>query len=551
MGAKKLKIGFIIRIAAFYSDFVEVDCLTQLFTTIASLRDYLNNQKEKQPLGQVSVGLVPTMGALHIGHLSLIDRARTENACVIVSIFVNPLQFGAGEDFEQYPHTFENDLHICENAGVDAVFAPDALEMGVNNIAKITQVIPPPAMINILCGRSRIGHFQGVATIVTKLLNVVQPDLAYFGNKDGQQLAIIRQLAIDLNLPVEIIGCPTVREPSGLAYSSRNQYLSSRDRVLAPHIYQSLLQSQQQFFLCYELCNSAQIIEAARNYLAKLPEINLEYIELVDAKTLQPCNQITPEAEFMLAIAARIGNTRLIDNILLSHTITPRNPIIAIDGPAGAGKSTVTKQVANKLGLLFLDTGAMYRSVTLAVLREGIDLRDQEKVQAIAAESKIQLFANPIAGKPMQVLLNGEDITTEIRTPEVTANVSSIAAQAAVREILVKQQQLIGQTGGVVMEGRDIGTHVFPDAEVKIFLTASSEERAKRRQADLIAQGQVAPDLATLEHEIQERDRKDSTRDHAPLIQAEDATLVNTDGLTIEEVVAAIVNLYEQKVQNR
>ena len=525
--------------------------MTQLFTTIASLRNYLNTQKEKQPLGQVSVGLVPTMGALHIGHLSLIDRARTENACVVVSIFVNPLQFGAGEDFDQYPRTFENDLHICENAGVDVVFAPDALEIGVSNIAKITQVIPPPEMINILCGRSRVGHFQGVSTIVTKLFNVVQPNRAYFGSKDGQQLAIIRQLVIDLNLPVEIIGCPTVREPSGLAYSSRNQYLSNQERILAAHIYQSLLQSQQQFFLCYELCKSEQIIEAARNYLAKLPEINLEYIELVDAKTLQPCNQITSEAELMLAIAARIGNTRLIDNILLSHTITPRNPIIAIDGPAGAGKSTVTKQVANKLGLLFLDTGAMYRSVTLAVLREGIDLRDQEKVQAIAAESKIQLFANPIAGKPMQVLLNGEDITTEIRTPEVTANVSSIAAQAAVREILVKQQQLIGQTGGVVMEGRDIGTHVFPDAEVKIFLTASAEERAKRRQADLIAQGQVAPDLATLEHEIQERDRKDSTRDHAPLIQAEDATLVNTDGLTIEEVVAAIVNLYEQKVQNR
>lgn len=525
--------------------------MTQLFTTIASLRNYLNTQKEKQTLGQVSVGLVPTMGALHMGHLSLIDRARTENSCVVVSIFVNPLQFGAGEDFDEYPRTFEKDLNICENAGVDAIFAPDALEMGAHNIAKITQVIPSLEMTNILCGRSRVGHFQGVATIVTKLLNAVQPDRAYFGSKDGQQLAIIRQLVIDLNLPVAIVGCPTLREPSGLAYSSRNQFLSSKDRILAAHIYQSLQQSRQQFLLCYELCSPAQIIETARNYLAKLPEINLEYIELVDAKTLQPCYQITSKAELMLAIAARIGKTRLIDNILLSHTTTLRNPIIAIDGPAGAGKSTVTKQVANKLGLLFLDTGAMYRSVTLAVLREGIDLRDQEKVQAIAAESKIQLFANPIAGKPMQVLLNGEDITTEIRTPEVTANVSSIAAQSAVREVLVKQQQLIGQTGGVVMEGRDIGTHVFPDAEVKIFLTASAEERAKRRQADLISQGQVAPDLATLEQEIQERDRKDSTRDHAPLIQAVDATLVNTDGLTIEEVVATIVNLYEQKVQNR
>jgi pantoate ligase/cytidylate kinase len=527
--------------------------LTQLFTTIASLRNYLNTQKSKQAIGQafanVSVGLVPTMGALHVGHLSLIDRARTENACVVVSIFVNPLQFGAGEDFERYPHNLEADLHICETAGVDAVFAPSADEMGVT-AAKVTQVIPPSAMMDILCGRSRVGHFPGVATIVTKLLNIVQPDRAYFGNKDGQQVAIIRQVVHDLNLPVEVIGCPTLREPSGLAYSSRNQYLSASDRILAAHIYQSLQQAKQQFFLCHDFCSPSQIIEVAQNYLAKLPEINLEYIELVDAKTLQPCSQITSEAELMLAIAARIGNTRLIDNILLSHTITPRKPIIAIDGPAGAGKSTVTKQVANKLGLLFLDTGAMYRSITLAVLQEGLDLRNQEKVKEIAANSKIQLFANPIVGQPMQVLLNGEDVTTEIRTPEVTANVSTIAAQPAVREILVKQQQLIGQSGGVVMEGRDIGTHVFPDAEVKIFLTASAKERAKRRHADLIAQGQVAPDLATLEQEIAERDRKDSTRESSPLIQAEDATLVDTDGLTVEEVVTAIVNLYEAKVQN-
>ncbi len=488
------------------------------------------------------------MGALHIGHLSLIDRARNENACVVVSIFVNPLQFGAGEDLDKYPRTLDSDRQICETAGVDAIFAPSASEMGLSN-NQLTQVIPPTEMSNVLCGRSRHGHFQGVATIVTKLLNVVQPNRAYFGDKDGQQLAIIRRFVNDLNLPVEIIGCPTVREPSGLAYSSRNQYLSESDRILAAHIYQSLQQARQQFFLCCSLCSPTQIVAVAHNYLAKLPAINLEYIELVNAKTLQPCNQITAGSEFMLAIAARIGNTRLIDNILLSHTPISRKPIIAIDGPAGAGKSTVTKQVANKLGLLFLDTGAMYRSVTLAVLREGIDLHDQERVQVIAAKSKIQLFANPISGQPMQVLLNGEDISTEIRMAEVTANVSVIAAQAPVREILVRQQQLIGQSGGVVMEGRDIGTHVFPDAEIKIFLTASAQERAKRRQADLIAQGQVAPDLATLEHEIQERDRKDSTRDHAPLIQAKDATLVNTDGLTIEEVVATIVNMYEVKFE--
>ena len=518
--------------------------MTHIFTTIASLRNYL---KSKQNLGHTSVGLVPTMGALHIGHLSLINRARAENTCVVVSIFVNPLQFGKGEDFEKYPRTLESDRQICQTAGVDAIFAPSAEEIGVND-PNVTQVIPPPEIVNIMCGRSRIGHFQGVATIVTKLLNIVQPDRAYFGEKDGQQLAIIRRLVNDLNLPVEIIGCPTFRELSGLAYSSRNQYLSESDRLLAPHLYQSLLKGKQVFSQdctpdCTEI-SAAAILTASIDYLSKLPAIALEYIELVDVKTMQPCHTITSSSELMLAISARIGNTRLIDNILLSQTLSQtipaRKPIIAIDGPAGAGKSTVTKLVANKLGLLFLDTGAMYRSVTLAVLREGIDLNDHQKVEAIASKSQIQLFANAIAGQPMQVLLNGEDITTAIRQPEVTANVSAIAAQSAVREILVKQQQIIGQSGGVVMEGRDIGTHVFPDAEVKIFLTASASERAKRRHADLIAQGQVAPDLATLEKEISERDRQDSTRTHAPLIQAEDATLVNTDGLSIEEVVEII-----------
>ena len=533
--------------------------MAKLLTTIAALRDYLNTYRSSPHdlLKQSGIALVPTMGALHIGHLSLIDRARIENTCVVLSIFVNPLQFGENEDLGKYPRTLDSDLQICQNAGVDVVFAPHALEMGVTN-RSITQVIPPSGMISGLCARSRSGHFQGVATIVTKLFNIVQPSRAYFGNKDGQQLAVIRRLVQDLNLPVEIIGCPTVREPSGLAYSSRNQYLSKKDCQIAAHIYQSLQQAQQLFHKFNNLslpsakadCTPEKIIATAADYLANRPEINLEYIELVEANTLQACTEITAKAELMLAIAARIGNTRLIDNILLSHNITPRKPIIAIDGPAGAGKSTVTKQVANKLGLLSLDTGAMYRSITLAAMREDVDLNDYEKVKVIAARSKIQLIPRIEAERPIQILLNGEDVTSEIRLPDVTANVSTIAAQPAVRDILVKQQQQIGQAGGVVMEGRDIGTHVFPDAEIKIFLTASASERAKRRQADLIAQGQVAPDLDVLEHDIQERDRKDSTRDHAPLIQAEDATLVNTDGLTIEEVVAAIVDLYEAKVQN-
>ena len=227
--------------------------MTQLFTTIASLRHYLNNQKSKknigQPLANVSVGLIPTMGALHTGHLSLIDRARKENVCVVVSIFVNLLQFGAGEDFEQYPRNLETDLHTCETAGVDAIFAPSVEEMGVT-AAKVTQVIPPSEMTDFLCGRSRVGHFQGVATIVTKLLNIVQPDRAYFGNKDGQQLAIIRQLVNDLNIPVEIIGCPTLREPSGLA------------TVPETNIYQQEITFWQRIFIkvCNKLSSSFSLV---------------------------------------------------------------------------------------------------------------------------------------------------------------------------------------------------------------------------------------------------------------------------------------------------
>ncbi|MCY7283469.1 MAG: pantoate--beta-alanine ligase, partial [Cyanobacteria bacterium CAN_BIN43] len=193
----------------------------RLFTTIAGLRCYLetNHSRVKQ-----STGLVPTMGALHTGHMSLIHRARNENDRLIVSIFVNPLQFAPNEDFQHYPRDLEADSALCEAAGVDAIFAPDSAELYPRGKEAITQVIPPGAMMTGLCGRSRPTHFQGVATVVTKLLNIIQPDRAYFGLKDAQQFAILRRVTADLNLPVEMIGCPIVREPSGLALSSRNQY---------------------------------------------------------------------------------------------------------------------------------------------------------------------------------------------------------------------------------------------------------------------------------------------------------------------------------------
>jgi pantoate ligase / CMP/dCMP kinase len=276
-----------------------------IFTTPTALGHYLQSHRSQ------SIGFVPTMGALHLGHQSLIDRARSENTVTIVSIFVNPLQFGANEDLDRYPRQLEIDRVICETAGVDALFLPTVESMGIKD--SLTQVSPPPMMMNGLCGRTRTGHFQGVATIVTKLLNIVQPDRAYFGEKDAQQLAIIRRIVTDLNLPVDIVGCPTLRADSGLALSSRNQYLSPIGRSQAIVIYRSLQQAQTLANLGE--VHSQPFLAAVTTELGTIPEFQLEYLELVDLETLQPMEIVDKPA--LMAIAGRIENTRLIDNIVI------------------------------------------------------------------------------------------------------------------------------------------------------------------------------------------------------------------------------------------
>ncbi len=530
----------------------------RLLTTVAALRCYLTTRCSKNQLTvpedlgldeitswyQTAVGLVPTMGGLHQGHLSLINRARQENSTVIVSIFVNPLQFGPHEDYERYPRTLELDQQLCLQAGVNAIFAPTPEEMGVSQKSlqesQVTQVMPPSAMILGLCSRSRPGHFQGVATIVTKLLNLVQPDRAYFGQKDGQQLAIIRQLVADLNLPVEIVACPTVREASGLALSSRNQYLTAQEKEQAAVLYRGLKASAAAFKAGVR--DSSELIAVVQRELAKVSNLIVEYIELVEPTTLMSLE--TVEEEGMLAIAARLGSTRLIDNIILSD----RQPIIAIDGPAGAGKSTVARQVATKLGLVYLDTGAMYRAVTWLVLQQGIAINDECAIGELVSQCHIELTPSHDLQSPVRVWINGTDVTQAIRTIEVTSQVSAIAAQSAVRQALVKKQQSWGKKGGLVAEGRDIGTHVFPDAEVKIFLTASVSERAHRRQQDFKQQGQPDVNLDQLKQDIAERDWKDSTRKVSPLQKATDAVEIQSDGLNISEVTAQIVNYYQQRL---
>lgn len=258
-----------------------------------------------------SLGLIPTMGALHPGHLSLIERSRRTDQIVVVSIFVNPLQFAPHEDLATYPRTLAQDLQLCQQAGVDIVFVPDASQIWPT--PNPTLVYPPPQLTTPLCGRSRPGHFIGVATIVLKLLNLFQPNHAYFGQKDAQQLAIIQRLVQDLNLPVTIIPCPTYRDAQGLALSSRNQYLTPSQRQIAPQIYAGLRQAQN----CYRQ-GERQAEALFQVVLEKLdPQFQVDYLELVDQNTLEKLGYVQPNA--ILAIAVYLGSTRLIDNIPLEQ----------------------------------------------------------------------------------------------------------------------------------------------------------------------------------------------------------------------------------------
>ncbi|MGK7953268.1 MAG: bifunctional pantoate--beta-alanine ligase/(d)CMP kinase [Xenococcaceae cyanobacterium] len=506
-----------------------------LLPKVKELRSYLASQRQSR-----KIGLVPTMGALHKGHISLIKKAIAENELVVVSIFVNPLQFTPTEDLQAYPRQLESDCQQCEKLGVEVVFAPTAAEIGItgdtDSQSTTTIVVPPVTMTSVLCGKYRPGHFVGVATIVTKLLNIVQPDRAYFGEKDFQQLAIVRRLVRELNFPVEIVGCPIIRESSGLALSSRNQYLTKTEKQKASVLYSSLQAAKQAFNTGIK--DASSLIELVKKQIATVPEVKLQYAEIVDPQTLQPLEKI--EQTGLMAIAAYVNSTRLIDNIMLRQ----RQPIIAIDGPAGAGKSTVTRKVARQLDLLYLDTGAMYRAVTWLVMESGINLDDEKAIASLIEDVKIDLIPPNAANLPPLVYVNDREVTQEIRTPEVTANVSKIAAMGVVREQLVKQQQKYGEKGGIIAEGRDIGTNVFPNAELKIFLTASVRERARRRWQDLQNQGREDISIEQLAKDIQKRDEQDSNRAIAPLKQAEDAIEIVTDDLSVEEVVDRVINLY-------
>jgi len=254
-----------------------------------------------------SVGFVPTMGYLHEGHLSLVRRAKEENDVVVVSIFVNPTQFGPGEDFERYPRDLERDRKLLEAEGVDYLFLPDARQMYPRGFSTWVEV---EGLTEGLCGASRPGHFRGVATVVTKLLNLVRPTRAYFGEKDYQQLQVIRRLVADLNIPVEVVGCPIVREPDGLAMSSRNTYLSPEERSSALSLYRGLKLAEELFRQGER--NASAIKSAVREFILSHPRTKVDYVEIVDPESLKPVERVK-EGD-VIALAVFVGNTRLIDN---------------------------------------------------------------------------------------------------------------------------------------------------------------------------------------------------------------------------------------------
>lgn len=263
----------------------------------------------------LSVGFVPTMGALHEGHLTLVSRAKRENDIVVVSIFVNPTQFGPNEDYLRYPRPFLKDKRLCAKSGVDYIFHPGVNDMYPPGAGRAITYVNVDKMAEYLCGPLRPGHFRGVATVVAKLFNIALPDRAYFGMKDYQQLRIIGKMAQDLNFPVKIVPVPTVRESDGLAMSSRNRYLKPSERAQSLKIFKSLQQARD--MLDYSHIKSAsKIKQAMRSMLKRIPNSRIEYVEISDAETLEPLKTII-KLPVVIAVAVRIGRTRLIDNIVV------------------------------------------------------------------------------------------------------------------------------------------------------------------------------------------------------------------------------------------
>ena len=285
---------------------MEIKIKMKIVETIAEVRAQV---KEWRAQG-LSVGLVPTMGYLHEGHKSLIDRAVAENDKVVVSVFVNPMQFGVGEDLESYPRDMERDSALCENAGAALIFHPQPEEMYHKDFSSFVDM---NTLTKGLCGKTRPIHFRGVCTVVSKLFNIVQPDKAYFGQKDAQQLAVIRHMVSDLNFGIEIVGCPIVREADGLAKSSRNTYLSEEERKAAVILHKGLVKGEEMVSAGEK--DVKKVLDAITEIIESEPLARIDYVEAVDFDNIETIDTI--EGSVLVAVAVYIGKTRLIDNFIV------------------------------------------------------------------------------------------------------------------------------------------------------------------------------------------------------------------------------------------
>ena len=280
----------------------------QVITKIGQLKQIIYTAKREGK----TIGLVPTMGYLHEGHLTLMRRARQEQGLVIATLFVNPLQFGPQEDYADYPRDLERDCRLAESTGIDVLFAPSVDEMYPAGNGKILSFVDVEQITATLCGASRPGHFRGVATVVTKLFNIAEADVAYFGQKDAQQVAVIRRMTEDLNMNVKIVAVPIVREPDGLAMSSRNKYLAPAQRQAALVLSRSLERAAS--LLAAGERDSALILAAVRELIDQQPLAEIDYVSLVDPLSLAAIERVEQQA--LLALAVKFGKTRLIDNML-------------------------------------------------------------------------------------------------------------------------------------------------------------------------------------------------------------------------------------------
>tara|TARA_Y100001978_G_scaffold193035_1_gene198737 strand:- start:9343 stop:10881 length:1539 start_codon:yes stop_codon:yes gene_type:complete len=485
---------------------------------------------------QKNINFIPTMGNLHKGHCRLIKEAKEFNNNInLVSIFINPLQFDNKDDLNNYPRTIERDINIAFNSGADLIFIPNKDEIFPLDNNKIQLIKASQKLSSNLCGQTRQGHFDGVCTVVNRLLEIISPEILFLGEKDWQQLLIIKEMIKNEKLKIKVNSIDTQREKDGVPLSSRNTLLSEKDRKALLFFSKELSKTKADFIVKKEinLTSIKQKLQSNKN-------LQVEYIQHLDAFNLQKLNQNTNIS--ILAGAVICGKTRLIDHVFLMK----RKPIIAIDGPAGSGKSTVTKLLAEKLNFLYLDTGAMYRALSWYFINQNINYENVEILRKSLKNISIIFKGDLNCGQ--DVFINNYCVTDFIRTQKISKIVSSISAIKEVREFLVEEQRKIGIKGGVVAEGRDIGTKVFPDAELKIFLTASIDERAKRRKLEIETKNSYKIDLIQLKEEIKQRDFDDSNRKISPLTKAKDSIEVISDGFTIKEIVDKLYKFYIEKI---